>query len=128
MSSSSALRRFPDRWDEKRVGNDLYVGPLTRSVHDEWESVAAQQARELGMRHVVVRPGGVQPAPEPDVRTAVEGWTRSLVDQGVIPDGWDETQTEWRPDRGWEELVAWAGEYATASASWDLGLPLVLDY
>jgi hypothetical protein len=75
------------------MGLDVYVGPLTRYMAGDWETVIQRWARETGQDLQVVR---ATPEPEdaitdPDVLVeVVTGW-RDAIAKGIDrPLGWDE--------------------------------------
>lgn len=80
------------------MGLDVYVGSLTRYHAGDWELVAQQAAREIGLPIQVIRqhdPPDVIRDPD-QIRPAVLGWreslTAALADHLTSPLEWDERQ------------------------------------
>jgi hypothetical protein len=78
------------------VGLDIYLGSLTRYYAREWESIAQQAAREMGVEFQVIRQHDAPDAisdPE-QIRPAVFAW-REALSQGLAENlptalDWDE--------------------------------------
>ena len=62
------------------MGLDIYVGTLTRYYAQEWESIAQQAAREMGVQFEMIRqhdPPDAISDPE-QIRPAVFAWREAL--------------------------------------------------
>src|SRR5262245_14111366 len=69
------------------MGLDIYVGSLTRYYCGNWETIAAQTAREQGMDFHVTRtnPGPSDKMTDPvEIRQAVDDW-RAGVESALHP-------------------------------------------
>jgi hypothetical protein len=99
------------------VGLDIYVGSLTRYYAREWESIAQQAAREMGVEFQVIRqhdPPDAISDPE-QIRPAVFAW-REALSQGLgenLPTALD-----------WDEGPA--SPYFTDKPTWDCYADLIL--
>lgn len=99
------------------MGLDVYVGSLTRYYAGDWELVAQQAARELGLPLSVIRQNEPLDAvrdPE-QIRPAVMAWRESLsvslAHQLAMPFDWDEREE---------------APYFTDKPTWDCYSDLVL--
>jgi len=99
------------------VGLDVFVGSLTRYYSGDWELIAQQAAKEMGLNLEVIRqhnpPDAIR---DPDqIRPAVLAWRESLsaalADRIAQPLDWDERQT---------------APYFTDKPTWDCYSDLVL--
>ena len=99
------------------MGLDIYVGSLSRYLVGDWELLAQQAAREMGMRVNVVRPADPQGAIRDAARLQpiVEHWrdcvSRSLQANLDEPLDWDESA---------------GGPYFTDRPDWDSYSSLLL--